>query len=130
MTLQDEDRDILIKYNVEKSKQAIEDTQFLIMNDKLNIAANRIYYGIFYILSALALKHQFTTKKHHQLQGWFNKHFIHTNIIDKKYSQIISNSFNMRSDADYDVTFTFNKEDIKESFKEMIEVIAAIEKLL
>jgi uncharacterized protein (UPF0332 family) len=130
MTLTDEDRDTLIKYNVEKSKQAIEDSQFLIENDKLYIAANRIYYGIFYILSALALKHRFSTKKHHQLHGWFNKNFIHTNIIDEKYSHIVKQSFKIRSDADYDVTKTFSKDVIEQSFEEMKEVISIIEKLL
>ena len=109
MTLTDEDRDTLIKYNVEKSKQAIEDAQFLIENNKLYIAANRIYYRIFYILSALALKHRFPTKKHHQLHGWFNKNFIHTNIIDEKYSQIVKQAFKIRSDADYDVTKIFHR---------------------
>ena len=130
MTLTDEDRDTLIKYNVEKSKKAIEDAQFLIENNKLDIAANRIYYGIFYILSALSLKHRFSTKKHHQLHGWFNKNFIHTNIIDEKYSQIVKQAFKIRSDADYDVTKVFSNDLIEKSFEEMKEFISSIEKLL
>lgn len=47
MTLSDEDRGQLVKYNIEKSRQAIEDVQFLMDSNKLYLAANRIYYGIF-----------------------------------------------------------------------------------
>ncbi len=130
MTLSDEDRDQLIKYNIEKSKQAIEDVQFLIDSKKLYLAANRIYYGIFYMLSALALKHNFSTKNHGQLIGWFNKNFVKTSRVDKKYSNILRLSFELRSDADYDVLKIFNKEEIQQSYSEMKEIISEIEKFL
>ncbi len=61
MKLRDEDRKTLIEYRIQKAKEAIEDAQFLIENDKLNLAINRIYYGMFYVLTALALKHEFNT---------------------------------------------------------------------
>lgn len=88
MTLSDEDRKQLIKNYAEKSLQAVDDVNFLIENKKLYMAANRIYYGIFYIMSALALGHNFSAKNHGQLIGWFNKNFVKTNIVDKKYSSI------------------------------------------
>jgi uncharacterized protein (UPF0332 family) len=130
MTLSDEDRDQLIKYNIEKGKQAIEDVQFLMDSNKLYLAANRIYYGIFYMLSALALKNNFSTKNHGQLIGWFNKNFVKTSRIDRKYSNILRLSFELRSDADYDVLKIFNKEEIQQSYSEMKEIISEIEKFL
>ena len=53
MTLKDEEREILIKYRSGQVYEAIEEARFLIDNDKLKLAVNRIYYGMFYILSAL-----------------------------------------------------------------------------
>ncbi len=130
MTLSDEDRSQLVKYNIEKGKQAIEDVRFLIDSNKLYLAANRIYYGIFYMLSALALKNNFSTKNHGQLIGWFNKNFVKTSRIDRKYSNILRLSFELRSDADYDVLKIFNKEEIQQSYSEMKEIISEIEKFL
>jgi uncharacterized protein (UPF0332 family) len=130
MTLSDEDRAQLVKYNIEKSNQAIEDVKFLMENGKLYLAANRIYYGIFYILSALALKHRFSTKNHGQLIGWFNRNFVKTGKVDKKYSNILRQSFELRSEADYDVLTNFNREEIEQSYAEMIEVISKIKKIL
>ena len=43
-----------------------DEVNFLIENNKLHLAVNRIYYGSFYILSALALKYRFQTSKHGQ----------------------------------------------------------------
>ena len=59
MTLKEKDRKELIKYNIEMANKAINDVEFLIENQKYHLATNRIYYGVYYILSALALKHSF-----------------------------------------------------------------------
>ena len=50
------DHEILIQYRLDQAKQAIGEVKKLIEMDLLNIAVNRIYYGIFYCLTALALK--------------------------------------------------------------------------
>ena len=42
------------------------------------VALNRIYYGIFYIVSALAIKNRFSTANHSQLIGWFNTNYVKT----------------------------------------------------
>jgi len=61
------DRESLIEYRL---NQAI--SKFLVDSEKLIIAVNRIYYGMYYALTALALKNKFETSKHGQLIGWFN----------------------------------------------------------
>ncbi len=66
----------LIKYRIEQAKEAILEVEILIEKNLLKIAINRIYYGMFYILLALALKNRFKTSKHNQLIGWFNKEFV------------------------------------------------------
>ena len=43
---------------------------------------------------------------------------------------ILRLSFELRSDADYDVLKIFNKEEIEQSYNEMKEIISEIEKLI
>lgn len=62
----------IINYKIEKALATLDDSKFLIDNKKYNAAVNRIYYSVFYILSALALKYNYETSKHTQLLGWFN----------------------------------------------------------
>jgi uncharacterized protein (UPF0332 family) len=54
--MEDKDRPAIIEYRLQQAINTIELVKFLLNNDKLAIAINRIYYGMFYALSALALK--------------------------------------------------------------------------
>ncbi len=129
MTLNEEDKKQLIKYNIEKTEKEISDISFYIKNNKLSVAVNRIYYSIYYMLSALALENGFLTSKHAQLIGWFNKEYVKTNKIERRYGKIIRNTFEQRSKADYDVLITFTKPEVENLFKEMKEVIQVLKKL-
>ena len=126
MILKDEDRRALIENYINKSRVTIEKVQFLIENNEFSLAVNRIYYGIYYSLSALAIKREFKTSKHTQLIGWFNKTFVKEGIVDKRYGKLIRKAFENR--MDYNVFFDFSKEKVKQSFGEMKEVINHLEK--
>ncbi|MCP4405867.1 MAG: HEPN domain-containing protein [bacterium] len=54
----------LVEHRLEKAFKTIEEVRFLLENEMLTLAVNRIYYGMFYAVSALALQHGFTTSKH------------------------------------------------------------------
>ena len=82
MTLHKED---LINIAVEKSNQAIKSAKDNIENNNLETAQNRIYYALFYIVTALAYKNDFITSKHSQLKGWFNKNlYMKTRFLNLK----------------------------------------------
>jgi uncharacterized protein (UPF0332 family) len=46
----------LIEYRIEQAKETISEIEILIQKNLLTFAINRIYYGMFYMLLALALK--------------------------------------------------------------------------
>jgi len=74
----------LIKHRIFRAKESIEDAKLALANNRLLNAENRIYYAMFYAVSALALKNDFSTSKHFQLLGWFNKNFIKPKIISNR----------------------------------------------
>jgi uncharacterized protein (UPF0332 family) len=96
----------------------------------LVLAVNRIYYGMFYAVSALALKHGFTTSKHKQLIGWFNKNFVKDKKVDRKFGEIIRDAFDRRTAGDYDDWVTFSKEEVTSLFEGMKEFIHTVDDLL
>lgn len=130
MTLTNEDREALITNYVNKSRETIGKVEFLIEHNELSLAVNRIYYGIYYILSALAVKYQFKTSKHAQLIGWFNKRFVKEGIVDNRYGKLIRKAFENRMEGDYGLFFDLSKEEVEQSFEEMKEVIAEIQRLI
>jgi uncharacterized protein (UPF0332 family) len=128
--MKEEDRKALINHRISKADDAVRDVEFLIKSKRPLLATNRIYYGIFYILSALSLKHDFHTSKHQQLIGWFNKEFVASGRLDSRYGKIIHNAFKNRSTGDYDDFAEFDEEEVKDSFEEMKDFIDAIRAML
>lgn len=128
--IKDNDREILIQYRLNQSRQTIGEVSKLIESDLLNIAVNRIYYGIFYSLTALALKYEYESSKHYQLMGWFNQSFIKPGLIEIKYGKILRNAFKNRSDGDYAPFIRFEKDDVLEMQSDMVDFIERIESFL
>lgn len=124
------DRDALVKYRLTQASETIELAKFLVENNKLVIAVNRIYYGMYYALTALALKNKYETSKHSQLIGWFNKEYIATKKADPKFGKILRNAFQNRTKGDYDAFVNFDNDEVKIMLSEMSTFIEEIEQLI
>lgn len=126
----DFDINALIKLRIEQASDTVKEVEVLI-NDKLyRVAINRIYYGMFYILLALALRYNFKTSKHAQLIGWFNKTFIKEGLLPQKYGKIIRDAFEQRINSDYGTFIEFSKEEVEKRFDEMKDFIFVLEKFI
>ena len=115
---------------MQQAVETIELARFLAENQKLAIAVNRIYYGMYYALTALALSNGFETSKHAQLIGWFNKEFITTQKLDAKFGKILRNAFQNRTKGDYDAFISFTQEEVEIMLGEMGDFIVQIKKTL
>jgi len=125
-----DDRDTLINHRMGKAIQLIDEVAVHIQNGHLSTAVNRIYYGMFHALSALALHNEFTTSKHLQLIGWFNKIFIKEQIVDQKYGKILNTAFELRTKGDYDDFIEYSNAEVSQLHSEMIEFISMIRLLI
>jgi uncharacterized protein (UPF0332 family) len=128
--IDEKDRDSLIDYRLQQATDTIELAKFLVSSDKLVIAVNRIYYGMYYALTALALKNRFETSKHGQLIGWFNKEYISTHKLDSRFGKILRNAFQNRTKGDYDAFINFSNAEVELMLTEMIDFIDEIKKIL
>jgi uncharacterized protein (UPF0332 family) len=126
----EKDRESLIEYRLNQALETIELAKFLVGSDKLIIAVNRIYYGMYYALTALALKSKFETSKHGQLIGWFNKEYISSKMVDARYGKILRNAYQNRTKGDYDAFVSFSKVEVEYMLSEMADFIEEIKRLL
>ncbi len=67
----DPNQEELIQYRLKQAGDTVKEVRILVENNLIKIAVNRVYYGMFYMLSALALKNGYQTSKHLQFIGWF-----------------------------------------------------------
>lgn len=129
MTLSAENRHALVVHSIQKARKTANTVRFLLENDELLLAVNRIYYGIYYALSALALKESFQTSKHGQLIGWFNKTFIASGDVEPEIGKMIRKAFEKRMEGDYNLFAEFEKEEVEKAFHEMEKIIDRLESL-
>ena len=121
------DKQVLIINAIEKAQNAIKAAEYNIRNEFYSTCQNRLYYAV----TALAYKNDFVTSKHAQLMGWFNKKFIYEEkIFDEKLLQIYKEAFANRQRADYDFTYTVDKDDVELAIKETKEFVKNIESYL
>lgn len=83
----------LIRLRLEQAHETVRSTEHLVEIGDYRTALNRIYYGMFYAVLALALLENFETSKHGQLQGWFNKHFVKTGILEPVLFEMLRIAF-------------------------------------
>lgn len=125
--LTDDKRKILIEMRLDKAHQATSDALFAMNNERWFTAVNRIYYAMFYTTSVLVLQDGFSTSKHKQLHGWFNKTYIATEILDSNLNTALMKAYKERSDGDYEDEITFTSLDVQTLFDNMTEYIAVLE---
>jgi len=109
-------KQILIKNLIEKSERALDDAKLAIDNQRLETAQNRIYYSMFYIVSALGYLNNFSTSKHGQLISWFNKTFIKEKVFDKELAITYKEAYENRMKSDYEFTYKPVKENVQKLF--------------
>lgn len=121
---------IIVQRRIQKSKETIDEAKLAFTNNQFRSTLNRIYYAVFYIVSALAAKHNFATSKHKQLMGQFNKEFVKINIVKSEYWDIYSKTYKNRQESDYLDFVEYSKEEIESNYSDMLQFVSEIEKII
>ncbi|MFH1197491.1 MAG: HEPN domain-containing protein [bacterium] len=124
------DKNSIIKYRIERSNETAIEAAEAIANKHFHLAVNRIYYSIFYIVTALAVKFDFSTSKHNQLLLWFNQNFVNMSKVEKEIGRIYKDAFNRRLKGDYDDFINYSDEEIDDYFNNMKKFIDRIKDII
>ena len=122
----EEERSQMIKNRLSQAEKCILDSTFCMENGKNEMAANRIYYGMFYAMLSLGLLRRFETSKHQQMIGWFNKNFVHTDIFPRSFSKLVKKAFESRTNSDYQINQTPTTENLESLLSDMKLFISTI----
>ena len=90
-------------------------------------AVNRLYYGAFYIVNGLLLKHGITASTHNGVFNQFSLHFIHSGRLPVRCSVIYRRLLEERSKGDYDIFTLFDRETVEEYLAQAQEFITMVE---
>lgn len=120
----------LIKYRLKRAKESLEEAVILSETNHWNTVANRLYYASFYAVTALLIKFDNSSASHSGTKTLFNREFIRTGKMDKKYGILFNNLFNKRQEGDYEDFQFFEAETIRPLISLVEKFINEVENIL
>ena len=81
MSLSDEERNTIVRLEIEKSKNTFAEVIALVNAGLWSGAANRLYYAVFHAVSALLVHDRHQVNTHQGSHALFGLHYIKTGIL-------------------------------------------------
>ena len=119
-----------IKHRLNRAQETLAEARMLFEGNHLAGAVNRIYYALFYAVSALALAYDFTTSSHTQLRGYFNREFVKTGVVPVEIGKLYNLAYDHRTTSDYADFPTFESEKIASMLENAHNFIAMLTDLV
>lgn len=129
MSLTDEERNTIVKYELEKARNTLCEVDALIENNLWNGAANRLYYAVFHAISALLTHDGHQVSTHQGSHALFGLHYIKTEILPAEFGRLYSQLQTMREESDYNCIYDVTPDELTEKIepaKRLIDAIAAM----
>ena len=127
MSLSDEERNTIVRLEIEKSKNTFAEVIALVNAGLWSGAANRLYYAVFHAVSALLVHDRHQVNTHQGSHALFGLHYIKTGILEEQFSDTFTLLQTMREKSDYNCSFDATQELIEPLFaptKKMIDAVS------
>ena len=96
MSLSDEERDIVVRIEIEKARRAYEEALVLLENEFWSGAAGRLYYAIFHAVSGLLISDKHQVNSHKGSHILFSNYYIKTGALPNSFGTLYSQLESMR----------------------------------
>ena len=115
---------------VEKAHTAKDAAALLLDNGFYDGAISRAYYGMFYLAKAALLSKGVETSSHHETNGSFGREFAKTSLLPRKLHAFLLEAQGERSDADYLLQSSFEREDAEAQIENLSVFLSEVEAYL
>lgn len=112
--MKQEDKDILVRLQVEKAKRFLAQADEMIELKHWDLAANRYYYASFHAVQALFIHKGINAHTHAGINNQFSLNFVKTGIVDLSYGSFLARMFQLRQKADYNCAYDVSEDDVSE----------------
>ena len=109
----------LVNYWFRKADESLQSAKSEFQEARLNFAVNRLYYAMFYSVTALLMAKGVNLSKHTAIRAAFHRDFIHTNLIEKVFGKLYDELFHARHQGDYMPMITFEAEIVKQQINDL-----------
>lgn len=130
MTLGPEEKRAIIQYRMQKAYNSLTEARDNGEMGHWTLAANRLYYAVYYALTALLTHRGIVTHTHAGLIRVVGLEFVRNEILTRDDGRLLSRLFDMRQSGDYDDFFEWTEEDVRPYFEKTEQLILKIEGLI
>lgn len=120
----------LIAHRRAKARETFQDGKILFEAKRFPSAVNRIYYALFYEVTALLLTKGLSSAKHSGVLALFNEHFVKSGKVPVESGKFYSRMFEFRQKSDYSDFVTFEEEKVREWIAQGEQFMAVIERAI
>ncbi len=117
----------LSKYRLNKAKDLLSQAKLLHENEKFDGSINRSYYAIFNAIRSLLALSKLDNSKHSGVLSYFDRYFVKTNMLGKRFSKIAHSAFDSRQDFDYEDFYIPTREESQSQIEDSENFIIEIE---
>ena len=119
-----------MKYRLEMAEERLHSSKVLLEAGSYKDSIGRSYYAMFTAVRALLAMEGQDFSKHAGVIAYFQKEFVKTGKVDRKYSKYISQAFQIRNNTDYADFLIVSAQDAKEQYEKAKEFLKVIVKYL
>ena len=114
----------------DKAMDTIEGAELLLEHGKVDMAAGRAYYALFYIAEALLNEKGLQFSAHGDVIGAYGKEFSKTKLLDQKFHRWLIEGFDTRLIGDYHVDTKIEMDAVANMINQAREFFEAAQKYL
>lgn len=118
--------DDLAGYRMKNAEEKLVSAKLLLDAGQYKDSIGRSYYAIFSAVRAVLATRNVDFSKHSGVIAYFQKEYVKTGILDKKYSKYLQQAFQIRNSCDYDDFFIVSKKDAEEQYDRAEELLGEI----
>jgi uncharacterized protein (UPF0332 family) len=111
-------------YWMKKARESLKSAKVEFELGHLDFCVNRLYYTVFYSVSAVLAKQGLTYGKHAAVRASFHRDFVKKGIVSKEFGKLYDRLFNARQEADYIAFTDFDAEVVKNQLVQVEEFVA------
>ena len=111
MSLNDEERQIIVNLEKEKALSTFAEMDILRQAGLWNNIANRLYYAAFHAVSALLINDHHSIGTHQGAVIMLHQYYVKTGLLTKSDGAFYSQLQTLREKSDYNCTYNATEED-------------------
>jgi len=126
MSLREEDRQVLVILELEKSEKTLAEMEVQLQNGLWSLVANRLYYALFHAVSALLISANHEVGTHRGAVNKFSLFYVKTGDFSTAEGKLYSQLQKLREDGDYNCSIDIDQSDVENKISPTRQLIAHI----